>query len=379
MKSILRWNRKWYAATSLMGVAVLGLAGASSARAQQASDDGKAIQKQTVVVVSSGDENTEKIIAKVRDGIKDLPKELQERILKQVEQAIAGALNAKVATAVGDAVEGQGRATTRTLTVTAVEKSDGDDNANEKTNKSVQTRIVVVGPDGKPQEMNIQQGMPLQLPLIPGQVMFGQPGPAGQALNAVKIEDLRQMIPGMFPQVVQGQMMRMDANGPSYRIGIAIVPEDEGEGEDSEGLVVREVMEDSPAEKAGIEQGDVILSINGKEAEGFTDLLEAVQAAGKASEDLLLLVERDGKEMKFEITPAKTEGSDVGVVNFNLAPEAGMILDLNDARVPAGIAIQGQAFPGMMAGNTDALKEEIGELRKEIEELKGMIRKLIEK
>ena len=183
----------------------------------------------------------------------------------------------------------------------------------------------------------------------------------------------------MIPQMVQGQMMRMDANGPSYRIGIAIVPEDEGEGEDSEGLVVREVMEDSPAEKAGIEQGDVILSINGKEAEGSTDLLEAVQAAGKANEDLLVLIERDGKEMKFEITPAKTEGSDVGMFNFNLAPEAAMILDLNDARVPAGIAIQGQAFPGMMAGNTDALKEEIGELRKEIEELKGMIRKLMEK
>ena len=70
MKSILRWNRQWYAANVLTGVAVLGLAGASSARAQQASDDGKAAQQQTVVVVSSGDENAEKIIEKVRDGIK---------------------------------------------------------------------------------------------------------------------------------------------------------------------------------------------------------------------------------------------------------------------------------------------------------------------
>ena len=104
MKSILRWNRQWYAANVLTGVAVLGLAGASSARAQQASDDGKAAQQQTVVVVSSGDENAEKIIEKVRDGIKDLPKEQQEKILKQVDQAIAGVLSAKVAKVVGDAV-----------------------------------------------------------------------------------------------------------------------------------------------------------------------------------------------------------------------------------------------------------------------------------
>jgi hypothetical protein len=32
-----------------------------------------------------------------------------------------------------------------------------------------------------------------------------------------------------------------------------------------------------------------------------------------------------------------------------------------------------------MGGNTDALKEEIGKLRLEIEELKEMIRKLMEK
>ncbi|MFN9988252.1 MAG: hypothetical protein ACK52S_22080, partial [Pirellula sp.] len=71
MKSILRWNQKWHVASSLLGFAVLGLAGTSSVRAQQASNDSKSVQKHSVVVVSSGDENTEKIMEKVRDGIKE--------------------------------------------------------------------------------------------------------------------------------------------------------------------------------------------------------------------------------------------------------------------------------------------------------------------
>lgn len=70
--------------------------------------------------------------------------------------------------------------------------------------------------------------------------------------------------------------------------------------------VIGGVMPGSPAEKAGLEAGDIIRSINGDKAEVFEDLLIA-SAMGKRGRALTLGVERDAQLLTIEATPARDE------------------------------------------------------------------------
>jgi S1-C subfamily serine protease len=58
---------------------------------------------------------------------------------------------------------------------------------------------------------------------------------------------------------------------------------------EADGLLIREVEDDSPAAKAGLERGDLILEVAGKTVEGVDDLFEAMEAAGKDSVEMKLL------------------------------------------------------------------------------------------
>lgn len=72
-------------------------------------------------------------------------------------------------------------------------------------------------------------------------------------------------------------------------------------------LLVTEVAEDSPAAKAGVQAGDVLLSIGGRDVEDAEDLhRQVVDAAG----ELRLKVLRDGKAVELTATlPARPSGS----------------------------------------------------------------------
>lgn len=202
----------------------------------------------------------------------------------------------------------------------------------------------------------------------------------------LNMEQLKNRMEGIRGRLQQGG----EGTGPTYRIGISLTQkqdedddeEDEDEGKD-EGMVVEEVMADSPASKSGIEPGDVVVSVNGKALKDFTVLQEAVQVAGKAEKPVVLVVRREGKDIKLKVKPVQTENSDLGMMELNLVPKDGVMVGPGFVFRGLPNAAQGQAqgnaFTWTMPGEDESMKKEIAELKEEIVELKKMVKKLLDK
>ncbi|KJY82213.1 serine endoprotease DegQ [Vibrio galatheae] len=71
--------------------------------------------------------------------------------------------------------------------------------------------------------------------------------------------------------------------------------------ESSKGAFVSQVVPDSAADKAGLEAGDVIVSVNGKEINSFSELRAKVATLG-AGKKITLGVIRDGKQSSYDVT-----------------------------------------------------------------------------
>lgn len=75
-----------------------------------------------------------------------------------------------------------------------------------------------------------------------------------------------------------------------------------------EGVLIRSVMKESPAEKAGIKAGDVILKIDEQKVTSVRGLSEAVRTA-RAKKTFPVTVSRKGKEMTLPVTMEDQERS----------------------------------------------------------------------
>ncbi|GEL76747.1 hypothetical protein TMU01_09820 [Tenuibacillus multivorans] len=74
------------------------------------------------------------------------------------------------------------------------------------------------------------------------------------------------------------------------------------------GSKVRGIKEGTPAEKAGIDKGDVITGVNGKQVESFQDL-ERMITTSEVGEILTLTIDRNGTEgdVRCETVPYPVE------------------------------------------------------------------------
>jgi serine protease Do len=74
----------------------------------------------------------------------------------------------------------------------------------------------------------------------------------------------------------------------------------------TDGVLVSDVQKDSPAEKAGLKAGDIVLRYNGQPVKSSNQLRNAVAATPPNSRSELVIF-RDGKEQKLAITVAELE------------------------------------------------------------------------
>ncbi len=116
-----------------------------------------------------------------------------------------------------------------------------------------------------------------------------------------KSQDLTVVVGGNDGEVRQAKADKGEANQPSIGVGLADLTPDIREQlnlpTNAKGVAVASVSPDKPAADAGIQTGDVILSVNSKSVGSAAEVKEAVGAAAKSGrKSVLLQIERDGKK-----------------------------------------------------------------------------------
>ncbi len=154
-------------------------------------------------------------------------------------------------------------------------------------------------------------------------------------------------------------------------------------GADEGGVLINEVQEDSPAEKAGLKAGDVIVAVNDREVEDAGDLQKAVRRLGEGEIARVELL-RDKKQTKIDVPVEMRESSwhtfgsgpdfhffdadDIHIPNLNKLPytlqmELDDLDDLKDLRE----LFDSDEYEDAL----DELRDELDELRDELKEIKS--------
>jgi len=157
--------------------------------------------------------------------------------------------------------------------------------------------------------------------------------------------------------------------GGKGRLGVYV---DEVEGDlaeyfeipDGEGVLVEGVVEDSPAEKAGIKAGDIILEIDGETIADIDDLTDEISDMKTDAETPIVILRKGQRKTLSAVVGESAEEKIAKVYQENLKflsrDKDGLIgtIDINLEREELEEVIQ-------------ELQEEMDELKKELEELRA--------
>jgi membrane-associated protease RseP (regulator of RpoE activity) len=169
------------------------------------------------------------------------------------------------------------------------------------------------------------------------------------------------------PHPGTGEHRMLFATSDRGRIGVFIQDLNEGLNDyfsvpGGKGALVVEVVDDSPAEKAGIRAGDVIVSVDGKEVSDGDDLRKLV-AKHDGGDRVTLEAYRKGGKTEFTVEVEETSN------DFAFGPGWFRFDDSPRGRGRA-------APPGLSGEDEEHLRRQLDDLRKELDELRDELREM---
>ncbi|PMG30460.1 serine endoprotease DegQ [Vibrio splendidus] len=127
--------------------------------------------------------------------------------------------------------------------------------------------------------------------------------------------------------------------------------------ESSKGAFVSQIVPDSAADKAGLKAGDVIVSINGKRIDTFSELRAKVATLG-AGKKIELGVVRDGKNMTFDVTLGESTNSKTQAEKLHEGLAGAELTNTTDSDSTTGVKVSSVA-QGSPAEAYQLLKDDI--------------------
>ena len=148
--------------------------------------------------------------------------------------------------------------------------------------------------------------------------------------------------------------------------------------ESSKGAFVSQIVPDSAADKAGLKAGDVIVSINSKRIDTFSELRAKVATLG-AGKQIELGVVRDGKNMTFDVTLGESTNSKTQAEKLHEGLAGAELTNTTDSDSTTGVKVSSVA-QGSPAEAYQLLKDDIiiGVNRQPVKNL-AEFRKILEK
>jgi serine protease Do len=166
-----------------------------------------------------------------------------------------------------------------------------------------------------------------------------------------------------------GRTFHMDTESDSY-IGVSIQDLNDQLGSyfgvsAGEGVLITEVSKDSPAEKAGLKAGDVVIGVDRKKVESSEDLQSAITSKKKGDEITVNVLRNKQKlDIKVEV------GEDTDGVHALVMPKMPMQLP----SMPQFKLFGGSGDDAQSSDAIKELREEIKQLRHELEDLKDKMK-----
>jgi S1-C subfamily serine protease len=118
------------------------------------------------------------------------------------------------------------------------------------------------------------------------------------------------------------------------------------------GVVIVEVIEDTPAARAGIKSGDIVVALNGRPVTETRLLQRLIAAAGADADVRLTILRQEGRKpftVRLTTMPAPLAGDRVGIEFGFALRETEPQVEAGGAWGPTGLAAVGAVVPGSAA------------------------------